>query len=623
MRFNKYILLLSCCGALTLQSCEDFLDTKPTESYGDDVVWSSQGTVDAVVLGNYGNAISPYTGFDYWDKIFTNNLIACRSDCPGEARGLMENTFGWGLNDKFGAIRHCNLIIAKVAESSVLNDRFKKQYTAEAKMMRAMIYFDLARKGGRYIWVDRMLNQDDEFNLPLTKDIVESYQHILDDMRAAIPDLPTSAVAGRLTKNAGLAFLSEICLTAAAYTEDAAALRKGGKSLYEEAVEAVNEIKGVSLDPNFGNIFNENGAYTSPEIILATYQSAENTTVQGTDMIQLIPNLLNSNLQQNNCGPSFKKDDIFEGWLEHAPSQNIVDAFLVIDQKTNQAVRWYESSQFKDNTEPLTRDQALALKIHRDEAEIKGIAEKDFKAFKVKKSGVSISDLMYNHRDKRFDATIVHDGSTYYGEEITCYNHGNVSRWATKRYGQDHVPLTNYLQRKGVYTNCNPRPFYNVATDYHKVVFRYGRALLNKAEALLRLKKVAEAVKVINETRTVHGGLPESTASTLADAWKDYKIERRVELYYEGDFYFSLLRWGKYGHDANDGKAPGSIIDELCKPATFIEIATDRSAAFVGNVQFSNDKRNFDVRSYLFPITKGVIQANGAITDKDQNPGWE
>lgn len=168
-----------------------------------------------------------------------------------------------------------------------------------------------------------------------------------------------------------------------------------------------------------------------------------------------------------------------------------------------------------------------------------------------------------------------------------------------------------------------PRPFYNVYTNYHKILFRYGRALLNKTEALLRLNKVSEAVTVLNQTRTVHGGLPASQASTAAETWKDYKIERRVELFWEGDFYFSLLRWGKYGHEANDGKAPGSVIDELTQPATFVEIKTDRSAMYVGQVQLQNNQRRFDVRSYLFPITKSVIQANSAISDADQNPGWE
>ncbi|MDE6180154.1 MAG: RagB/SusD family nutrient uptake outer membrane protein, partial [Phocaeicola sp.] len=278
-------------------------------------------------------------------------------------------------------------------------------------------------------------------------------------------------------------------------------------------------------------------------------------------------------------------------------------------------------SQFVNNTRPLSREEAIAKIDHKEEAEFNGGAY--FKAFEVTTPGTSISDLMYQHRDKRFDASIIHDGSVFLGEDITTYSHGNMSRWATQRYASDHVPLTNYSTRKYIYTEWSPRPFYNVYTDYHKILFRYGRALLNKAEALLRLNKVPEAVAVFNQTRTTHGGLPASEAATLADAWKEYKIERRVELFWEGDWYFSLLRWGKYGMEANDGKQPGSVINELTEPATFIEIKTDRTAAYVGNVQLSNDARKFDVRSYLFPITKSVIQANSAINESDQNPGWE
>ena len=619
MKYKNYMSVLLFTGVIGLQSCESFLDTYPKESYGDNTVWTSQGTVDAFVVSNYGHACDPYLNFATWDKTFTNNMVNCRTSCPNEARGLMENTYGWGLNDRFGAIRNCNLIIEKVAESSVLDETYKKRYTAEAKMMRAMIYYDLARKGGRYIWVDKVLKTNDEFNIPLTKDIVESYSHILKDLREAIPNLPTKVVAGRLNKNAGLAFLSEVCLTAAAYTNDAAALQNG-KSLYQETVDAVNAISHVSLDPNYENMFNQNGAYSSPEIILARYWSADNTQMMHTDMINLVSNVLNSKLEVTNCGPLFKKADIFECWLDHTPSQNLVDDYLVVDQKSGKAVRWYEASQFTENTKPLSRAEALSKIEHKEEAEL---VEGHFKAFEVKTPGTNISDLMYKHRDKRFDASIIHDGSVFLGEDITTYSHGNTSRWATARYVADHVPLTNYATRKYIYTNMTPRPFYNVYKNYHKILFRYGRALLNKTEALLRLNKVSEAVTVLNQTRTVHGGLPASQASTAAETWKDYKIERRVELFWEGDFYFSLLRWGKYGHEANDGKAPGSVIDELTQPATFVEIKTDRSAMYVGQVQLQNNQRRFDVRSYLFPITKSVIQANSAISDADQNPGWE
>ncbi|AVM53157.1 putative outer membrane starch-binding protein [Bacteroides zoogleoformans] len=620
MKIKKHILSFCLIGAIGLQGCENFLDTYPKESYSDNTVWATQGTVDAFVTNCYASAYDPYLNFSMWDKTFSNNMVNCRHSCPAEARGLMENTYGWGLNDRFGSIRNCNLILEKVAQSNVLNENFKKRYTAEAKMMRAMIYYDLARKGGRYMWVDKVLNAGDEFNIPLTKDIVESYSHVLTDLREAIVDLPEEKVPGRLNKNAGLALLSEVCLTAAAYTDDNTTLRMSGKSLYQEVVEAVNAIKNVELDSNYESMFNQTGAYSSSEIILARYWSADNTQMMHTDMINMVPNLTNSNLEINGCGPLFSKADIFECWLDHTPSQNLVDAYLVIDAESRKAVRWYESSQFKKNTKSIGVNEAMIKIEYKDEAEFKG---KSFKAFEVTTPGRSISDLMYGGRDKRFDASIIHDGSKFLNEDITTYNHGNMSRWATKRYAADHVPLTNYSTRKYIYSNMSPRPFYNVYTDYHKILFRYGRALLNKAEALLRLGQISEAVATLNQTRTIHGGLPASEASTAVEAWNDYKTERRVELFWEGDFYFSLLRWGKYGREANDGKEPGSVIDELCEPATFIEINKERTAAFVGNVQQQNDQRKFDIRSYLFPITKSVIQANSAISDADQNKGWE
>ena len=142
---------------------------------------------------------------------------------------------------------------------------------------------------------------------------------------------------------------------------------------------------------------------------------------------------------------------------------------------------------------------------------------------------------MYTHRDKRFYATIVQDSCEYYGELVTMHKTGNLQRCSLgEAPGTAEMGSTNYLWRKGVYIN-DWRIFVDVPTDYHYVIFRYGRALLNKAEALLCLaksdpSKLSEAVATFNQTRTVHGGLPESEASTLVEAWKDYKIERHVEL---------------------------------------------------------------------------------------------
>ena len=614
----KYIIPLALGLGLSLQSCGDFLDTKPAAIYSEDLVWGSASNVEAFVLGKYNTVMSYYTDNLWTDRNFTTNMINCRASCPGNALGaITNNNFDIGLNSRFDIIRSCNMIIERCgADNSPLNEFDKKKYVAIGKLMRAMIYFDFARKTGKFIWVDKVLSSDaPDFNLPLTKSVEESYALILKDMREALPDLPKGEPAGALNKDFGYAFMSEILLTAAAYTNDAASLQNG-KSLYQEAVDCVDAISGYSLDANFEDIFNENGAYTSPEIILGRYYDKDRTQCQNTSMINLIANVLNSNLENRGCSPLWKQPDIFECWLDYTPSQNLVDAYLVVDEADGKAKKWYETSQFLNNTRSIDQAAAFSKIEHMDNDVV-------YKAFELTGGDATISELMYNGRDARFDASILRDGSEFYGETIAMINHGNMTRWSGTPYGGNHFPVTNYATRKTIYTNMSPRPFYNTNTAWHQVVYRYGRALLNKAEALLRLNRVSDAVAVYNQTRTVHGKLPASTASDLATAWEEYKTERQCELFWEADYYWSLLRWGKYGNEANHGVAPSGLIPELMEPAYLMEINRDRNACFIGVIPFNNNLRTFETRQYLLPIPQSLINANSAINASDQNPGWE
>lgn len=617
---SKYIVPLAILAGMSMQSCGDFLETEPAAIYSEDLVWGSEANINAFVIGKYATAIGYYMEAQNQNNsevLFTNNWVDARRGCPAYARGLMENTYNCGINDRFAMIRACNMIIEKCATSDKISDQGRAQYIALGKLMRAMTYYDLARKAGKFIWVDKVLSSDDpDFNLPLTKNVTESYLHVLTDLREAIPNLPKSVQSGALSQNFGYAFMSEVLLTAAAYTDDASALQVNGKSLYQEAIDCVDAIGG-ELDTKYAGLFDETGSF-SKEIILAYYYDEDRSTCQSTGQVNLIANVLNSTLESVDCSPLWKQADIFECWMEICPSQNLVDAYLVVDKADGVAKKWNETSQWLNNTRTLTQDEVFAIVEHKDD----DVAVAGYQLTNPD-AETDITDLMTEGRDARYDASILHDKSVFYGETICTFSHGNMTRWSNTNYGANHIPLTNYSMRKGIYNTMSPRPFYNTNTAYHRVITRYGRALLNKAEAQLRLGKVADAVATFNQTRTIHGKLPASTAATLADAWNDYKIERRAELFWEGDFYWSLLRWGKYGAEANDGKAPSSVIDELCAPATYLEINRDRNAAYVGNVRFSNDQRTFNVRSYLMPIPQSLINANSAITNADQNPGWE
>ena len=52
-------------------------------------------------------------------------------------------------------------------------------------------------------------------------------------------------------------------------------------------------------------------------------------------MQEMIPNQNNDAIKNFGCSPVMKTDFIFECWMSHAPSQNLVDNYLVIDRLTN------------------------------------------------------------------------------------------------------------------------------------------------------------------------------------------------------------------------------------------------------------------------------------------------
>lgn len=579
---------------LGVASCkEDLLDTRPFEGkYPEETVWGNRQSADAFVFSTYNDVMGLYTGF-VGEESWTNNNVDDRGNALSQGNITRDDNYGFG---DFGRIRRCNLIIEKAQTSTTLSENDKKELIAEAKFLRAMVYFQQAKRFGRFVWIDNVLTPDDELALPLTADIKSSYQLVLKDIDDAIAGLPKTSASGRANQYTALALQSEVALQAAAYTGDA--------TYYQQTIDAADRVIAngeYMIDPDYEGMFNEKNKY-SKEIILGVYRSSANTNCDNIEDLQnVVPNTNNNNVIRSGGYPLFTVDKTFEAWLYHAPSQNLVDAYLVLDPATGKAVRWNESSHYKQN---FTK---LGGPTYVDNARYSGPA------------GQNVSSMLYADRDKRFYATIVYDSCTWFNERVTTKLKGNLHRLVNGALGP-HIGVTNYYWRKGVY-NVSPRVFYGIPTDYHWPIFRLSRVYLNKAEALLRQNKVADAVAAFNKSRTAHGGLPASTATSLTEAWQDYKRERRIELVKEKDYYWSLLRWGKYGGDANHGLAPGGNIPELEEIPTFIEISIDRSSYYIDKVTFNaNDIRVFDeTKRYLFPIPQSQINRNPNL---QQNPNW-
>ena len=645
----KYSLLG--LGIVAMTSCKDTLDTHPTTVFDAETVWGSKATVEGFVYATYSSVInSGYAGSGTsvgWEAR-TPNSVKCSQ--VGEGIDGLATELGlstgndWGCN-RFSLLRKANLIIHNVENSATLSDAEKKELSAHGYLMRGMIFFDQARKMGRFVPVQEVFDVEnpEAVNIPMTKTVAEGYEIIISDLQKAADYLPTENIPGLPTRYAAGVLLSRAALQAYAYTKDAKYL--------DVAVNAANDVinnSGTSLETNISpsnSMWNETDLYNK-EILWAYYREKDNTYVQSFDeLMRTYPNISTDNCKNSESPIMLKQANgqTFEGWAIYFPTQDLVDHFLVTDEQSGMALPWYETSQYITNVDVLDPSsvteagqvdayQQLSGDPRRIPTPQDLIQTKDgyatFTRYHQLKADAdrNLSQLMYTGRDKRFYTTVVYDGCTWINENIETNLGGNLSQGVRdKEDGGWYNTVTGYYWRKSNIENPTPRAYYNCQVALHFNIARLGEAYMNLAEAYLLKGNISGAVSALNATRTNHGGLAPSTATTEEAAWADYIRERNCEMCNEtGDIYFSYLRWGKYGGYANHGRNPGGIIADLDRPAYKMEISRDRTKLLIGQVTLLNSaNRNFTDRRYLLPINQSFLDTRESYgLDHDQNEGW-
>ncbi|MDL2255103.1 RagB/SusD family nutrient uptake outer membrane protein [Parabacteroides sp. OttesenSCG-928-K15] len=566
-RYKNYIL--TALFIFSLIACSDVLDKGPLDKYSENDIWNDADLTQAFIYKTLKNTTDKLIMQDKWTD---NSFIQEASSSTAVNKEQIDryHDAGW---DVYADIRRCNMILLRVPESPNLLDKEKEYFIAQAKAMRAIIYFSRARLFGKLMIVDRILDPEEEMEFPRTSTIKETYDFILKDLQEAAPGLPVSlnSQQGMLTRGAAYAFLAEAALHGAAYIES------GKETYYDIAKEASENLFSLGvyeLDNNYQSMFNEfNHSLNSKEIILAQWRHETNTNFAGTWMQELIPNTDNTkNIEA--AWPKFVEE--FAGWPQSFPSVDLVADYLVVDED-GKAKDWDKTSYYQDFLE----------------------------------NGGSVSDAIYKNRDNRFYASVVYDSTAFFKNMVTTRINGNL-HWRSNAGGDWGMTKTGYLYRKCVYEA--KRLLNSESTYYHYTLMRLGRAYLNYAEVMLRKGDLNKAVEYINKTRVGHGGLPALSGTLSAEeVWKEYKRERRLELLQEGDRYWSLLRWGKA-----DGL---DTIEELNKVHLAIEIAEDGQSFEIITPEFkvSDNERLFTNKRYLFPVPQAQIDLNPSL---DQNPGW-
>lgn len=225
--------------------------------------------------------------------------------------------------------------------------------------------------------------------------------------------------------------------------------------------------------------------------------------------------------------------------------------------------------------------------------------------------GTSTKTPPYELLEPRFHATVLYNGADWKGRTIEPFV-GGADGWC--QWNKEREPkgrtTTGYYLRKMV-DESHDVIAYGSGTQPLSVI-RFAEVLLNKAEACYKLggeeAAANEAVKAIRE----RVGLP-YTSKSGNDLWNAIRQERKVELAYEGLWYWDLRRW-KVAHKQYPEGLTGYQQHGLK-----IEKNDDGTFTYT-YVSVDDQDRNFPEKMYRYPMPSGELANNGAV---DQYPEWK
>lgn len=224
--------------------------------------------------------------------------------------------------------------------------------------------------------------------------------------------------------------------------------------------------------------------------------------------------------------------------------------------------------------------------------------------------GATTAEPPYAQLEPRFQATILYNGASWKGRTIEPYVGGTDGwcQWNKEPQPQGRT-TTGYYLRKWVDEGHNLLE--RTQSTQHFVLLRYGEALLNKAEACYHRNDPAGANAAIRAIRS-RVGLPYTDRSGVA-LWQAIRQERRIELAFEGLWYWDLRRWEEaaevYPTGLNSYQVHGLKIEPTAVEGEFLYTY----------VSVDDNDRNFPAKMYRFPMPESEMSSNSLV---EQYPEW-
>lgn len=538
----KKLLYMAACMFVTLvfSGCND-MNNEPSGTYGEDEFWSSVDRAQYLLNMIYNQH---YSAAMMWsDETLSDNLMRTRD--YGDERvirnGNAESTtsiFASTWKELYGGIKTANMFLANIDRLKADPEQINGM-KAQARYLRAWMYLRLTEFYGNVPYFTHELSADESKRVTRTPH-VQIMRTLHNELDSIMPHLPrrddlTDDQRGQITRGAA------VTLQARAYLYDG---DWANAERYCNMLISQQEQYGhYSLFPNYAALFTQDAEYN--EEIIADCEYAPKVRVWD-DMFNMAPLSVGARLN------------------EIAPTQSLVDAFLMLDGQTA------EQSPLYDASKP------------------------------------------YANRDPRLTATVVYDGYRW-SDNV---NDGTKDKVIyTNPDALDKTDAFAGLNKNQTPTGYYVRKYYDAKHEYHMhssiniITMRYADVLLMYAETMNEQGKMSREVwnKTIRAIRERAGFNDEQALaypSDLSQAQMRLLIrrERRCELALEGLRWFDIKRW-RIGKECLDGYVLG---------ARFLNNYTEniRLDLYIFN----------DARDYLWSVPQTQMDINPHL--KPNNPGY-
>ena len=595
----KKIIIL-CCGLLTFSCSDDYLDQVPDDRLTFKETFSKQSTVQeylANIYSQFPNEFAqrytttdnsgPWTGAsdeaEYVWGFHMGNFLNI-----GDWNATTQNVSNLWSNF-YRAIRSSSTFINNIDQCENCTEALKKQYTAEARILRAFYYYNLMRSWGPVILMgDEPIPPDADLEaLGLERNSVDEVVNYivseLDKGAAALDGVSfTGTNAARMSTPFAMAIKEKTLLFAASplyngNTDYSDLVNSEGNKLIPQTYDeqkwkkAADAAKAL-IDKYVPNTFelykeyNNDGSYNP-------FLSVKNSTLEDYNSEIIYALAAGGNAYQYDVTPlHIGGGNVPTGAGGLSATQEMVDAFFTKSGRSiDDPQSGYRDSGFSDFQAP---DDIAPRSTYNP----------------------------WTNREPRFYAGVTYNNRLWlnrnFGNIITeTWYGGNSGRQA----GTNDYPPTGYIVRKKAAEDFSARslPYMRLAEIY-----------LDYAEALNEYDPgnpdILKYVNLIRERAGIseYGAIDLPAPSGQDAIRKAIRKERRIELFVENVRYFDARRW-KIAEDVFAGTMHGKDVN-----------ARDEQE-FYNTVVF--EERVFRQQDYLWPIPQDEINANPKLI---QNPGW-